>query len=73
MPVVRSKSCDDVLRAVGAPNPFWSSRTALEWDVRRARPGHLPEVRDRDPKVVKENLVDDGLEVDREGIHNSTL
>lgn len=63
MAVVRSKSCDEVSRRAEAPNPFWSSRTALEWEVRRARPGHLPEVRDRDlPPVPGSDVEEEGCE-----------
>ena len=48
MAVVRSKS-DSGISEVRTPNPFWSSRAALEWELQKARPEHLPEVRDLPP------------------------
>ena len=58
MAVVRSKSCEEMSRA-GAPNPFWSGRTALEWELQRTRPGDLPRVGDRDLPPVPGSDVED--------------
>ena len=58
MAVVRSKSCEEMSRA-GAPNPFWSGRAALEWELQRTRPGDLPRVGDRDLPPVPGSDVED--------------